>query len=147
MVLPPRLPLSSEKLERHGCFLLDDGQRIYLWIGKEAVPQLCMDLLGVPNIAQVQSGQVSELPTLKNTFSQRVSAIIQHLRTSRSSTYYPTLFIVKEDGDPVLQSMFLSRLLEDRLAHGPATAGANQDQVSSGMSYFQWLGFLRAKCQ
>ena len=58
--MPPRLNLSSEKLERHGLYLLEDGQNIYIWMGKEAVPPLCMDFLNIANINQVQSGQVNK---------------------------------------------------------------------------------------
>lgn len=57
--MPPAVNLSSEKLERHGCYLVENGQRILIWIGKEAVPQLCSDLLNVPQVSQVKSGQVS----------------------------------------------------------------------------------------
>lgn len=59
VLMPPRMNLSSEKLEAHGCYLLENGQDIYLWIGKQAVPQLCKDLLGVTSINEVKSGQVS----------------------------------------------------------------------------------------
>lgn len=57
-MMPPRLNLSKEKLENHGCYLLENGQRILIWIGKLAVSQLCRDLLDVPNINEVKSGQV-----------------------------------------------------------------------------------------
>lgn len=50
--------LSSEKLEPHGCYLIENGQSIYIWIGKSAVPALCKDLLNVSNINEIQSGQV-----------------------------------------------------------------------------------------
>ncbi|RCI06243.1 COPII subunit, partial [Rhizopus stolonifer] len=56
-ILPPRLNLSSERMERHGCYLVENGQRILIWMGREAVPQLCMDLLNAPNITHVTSGQ------------------------------------------------------------------------------------------
>ncbi|KAI8337515.1 Sec23/Sec24 trunk domain-containing protein [Chlamydoabsidia padenii] len=146
-IMPPRLNLTSEKLEPHGCYLIENGQRIYLWLGKAAVPPLCMDILNIPNINEVKSGQITQLPELKSSISQRTSAIIHHLRTQRKSTYYPTLYIVREDGDPIMRSLFLSLLIEDRHPTGPTTAGANQQQASSGMSYFQWLGFLRSKGQ
>lgn len=64
--MPPRMNLTSEKFERHGCYLIHDSQRIYIWIGKDAVPQLCNDLLGVPNIGQVQSGQVKRMGYVKH---------------------------------------------------------------------------------
>ncbi|KAI7875048.1 hypothetical protein K492DRAFT_136950 [Lichtheimia hyalospora FSU 10163] len=146
-IMPPRMNLTSEKFERHGCYLIHDSQRIYIWIGKDAVPQLCTDLLGVPGIGQVQPGQMVELPQMKNAFSQRVSSIVNAIQKQHQGTYFPTLYIVKEDGDPLLRAMCLSRLVEDRLPTGPSTAGANQQEVSSGMSYFQWLGFVRSKCQ
>lgn len=91
--------------------------------------------------------QVGNLPLLQNPFSQRVSSIIAQLRGDRRGSYYPSVYVVKEDGDPMLRALFLSRLVEDRMPHGSTAAGANQQQVSSGMSYFQWLGFTRAKCQ
>ncbi|KAG2202742.1 hypothetical protein INT47_004766 [Mucor saturninus] len=146
-MMPPAYNLSSEKLEAHGCYLMENGQDIYIWIGKQAVPQLCKDLLGANSIAEVKSGQVPMLPVTKSAISERVNNIIGHLQTERQVTYYPSIYIVKEDGDPMLRSRFLSLLIEDRQPSGPTTAGAKQESVSSGMSYFQWLGFIRSKCQ
>ncbi|KAI9316050.1 hypothetical protein BX666DRAFT_1859792 [Dichotomocladium elegans] len=145
--MPPRMNLSSEKLERHGCYLLHDGQNIYIWISKEAVPQLCIDLLGVPSVAQVQSGKVARIPLQENPFCKRVCNIVSSIQKDHQGAYYPSLYIVGEGGDPMLRVEFLSHLVEDRLPNGPAAAGANLQTVSSGMSYFQWLGFVRAKCQ
>ncbi|KAF7721635.1 COPII subunit [Apophysomyces ossiformis] len=146
-ILPPRLHLSGEKLEPHGCYLIENKQMIYIWIGKEAVPPLCKDLLGVANISQVKSGPVAMLPSVDSALSRRVASIIAHLRSSRQTTYYPSILIVREDGDALARARFLSHLLEDRQPTGPTAAGANQAEASSGMSYFQWLGFLRAKCE
>jgi protein transport protein SEC24 len=38
--------------------VVENGQNIFIWIGKQAVPQLCKDLLGAPSIQEVKSGQV-----------------------------------------------------------------------------------------
>lgn len=146
-VMPPALNLSSEKLESHGCYLIENSQQILLWIGKGAVPQLCKDLLGVTSIQEVKSGQVAMLPKVKSLISERVNNIVEHLQKDRHTTYYPSLFIVKEDGDPMLRSRFLNYLIEDRQPTGPTSAGANQQHASSGMSYFQWLGYIRSKSQ
>jgi protein transport protein SEC24 len=56
--MPPQLNLSSERLERHGCYLVENGHRILIWIGREAVPQLCEDLLNVSKVNEIRSGQV-----------------------------------------------------------------------------------------
>ncbi|KAI7872890.1 hypothetical protein BDF14DRAFT_1877347 [Spinellus fusiger] len=146
--MPPMCNLSSEKLESHGCYLIENGIQILLWIGKDAVPPLCMDLLNAPNISTVKSGEVAALPSVKSALNQKVNAIVHSLRnTARKSSHYPTLCIVREDDAPALRNQFLARLLEDRQPSGPANAGSNQNQMSSGMSYFQWLGFIRAKYQ
>ncbi|KAI8645454.1 hypothetical protein BD408DRAFT_382396 [Parasitella parasitica] len=146
-IMPPSNHLSSERIEAHGCYMLENGQNIYIWIGKQAVPQLCKDLLDVSSINQVTSGQVPMLPHVKSPISERIGKIIQHLQKNRLVTYYPTIYIIREDDNPMLRNRFLSYLLEDRQPTGPTTAGANQQNVSSGMSYFQWLGYIRSKCQ
>lgn len=87
------------------------------------------------------------LPNVKSAISDRLIHVIKYLQSEREVTFYPTIYIIKEDGDALLRSRFLSHLVEDRQPTGPATAGANQQNVSSGMSYFQWLGYLRSKCQ
>ncbi|KAF9406781.1 COPII subunit, partial [Podila epigama] len=55
--MPLAMNLSSERLERGGLFMLDDSQNIFLWVGRDAVPQLCMDLFGVPNYESIRGGK------------------------------------------------------------------------------------------
>ncbi len=57
--MPPALPLTSERLERHGLFLIEDGQTIFLWVGRDAVPQLIMDVFNLPNYEALRGGKVS----------------------------------------------------------------------------------------
>jgi protein transport protein SEC24 len=59
VILPPPLPLSSERMERHGLFLIEDGQTVFLWVGRDAVPQLIMDVFGLPNYEALRGGKVS----------------------------------------------------------------------------------------
>lgn len=58
VILPVPIPLSSERLERHGLFLIEDGQNIFLWIGRDAVPQLVMDVFDIPSYAALRGGKV-----------------------------------------------------------------------------------------
>ena len=44
--LPSPLALSSEKLDPRGAYLLDDGLRFVLWLGKVLPPEFVKDLLG-----------------------------------------------------------------------------------------------------
>lgn len=146
-IMPPALNLSSEKLERYGAYLLENGQDMFLWLGKDVVPQLCMDLLGAPNIEAVKTGLVTDLPALSNPLSARVIKLIAHILSSRRGSEYLALHVVKEEGDQGLRGLFLSHLIEDRLLTAPNVAGMHQETANAGMSYYQWLGFIRAKCQ
>jgi hypothetical protein len=56
--MPPLLPLSSERLVRHGLFLIEDGQTMFLWVGRDAVPQLVMDVFELPSYDHLPSGKV-----------------------------------------------------------------------------------------
>ncbi|WWC85222.1 protein transporter SEC24 [Kwoniella dendrophila CBS 6074] len=114
--LPLTLNLTSEKLERHGLFLIEDGQNIFLWVGHEAVPRLIQDVFDLPNYQELKGGK-STLPNLDNPFSQRVNNIINKIRESRRGVYKPHLYIVKSDAEPALRSWALSLLIEDRMDH------------------------------
>lgn len=57
--MPTPLPLTSERLERHGLFLIEDGQTIFLWVGRDAVPQLILDVFDLPNYEVLRGGKVS----------------------------------------------------------------------------------------
>jgi protein transport protein SEC24 len=61
VILPTPLPLTSERLERHGLYLIEDGQTIFLWIGRDAVPQLVMDVFNLPNYEVLRGGKVGIL--------------------------------------------------------------------------------------
>ena len=58
VIMPPPNPLSSERFERHGLFLIEDGQTMFLWVGRDAVPRLVEDVFGLPNYAALRSGKV-----------------------------------------------------------------------------------------
>ncbi len=58
IVLPPTLNLSSERLEKNGIFLVEDGQQIYMWVGKQTNPDQLSQLFGVPTLENVDTLQV-----------------------------------------------------------------------------------------
>lgn len=134
IVLPPPLNLSSEKFVPYGLYLIDDGQTQFLWVGRDAVPQLLLDVFGVADRTQLMVGKGS-LPELENDFNDRVRAVVQKSRDHRSrgvgSIIVPHLYIVREDGDPSLKLWAQTLLVEDR--------------ADQGMSFQQWMGTLREK--
>ncbi|KAI0252493.1 protein transporter SEC24 [Lactifluus subvellereus] len=130
VVMPPPLPLTSERLERHGLFLIEDGQTLFLWVGRDAVPQLVIDVFDLPSYETLRGGKTT-LPLLENPFSQRVNAVIQKTREMRRGVYHPHLYVVKEDGEPPLRLWALSGLIQDRADVLP--------------SYQQFIGQLKDK--
>ncbi|KAI9363293.1 hypothetical protein BD770DRAFT_315322 [Pilaira anomala] len=113
VIFPPRLNLTAENLEVHGCYLLENGQNIYLWVGRNVVPQLCADLFDVKTYEGLKGGKIT-LPVLETPLNRKVNTLVGKLREMRRGNYYPTLYLVKEDGDPYLRLWFLAHLIEDR---------------------------------
>lgn len=134
IVLPPVLNLSSERFVSYGLYLIDDGQTQFLWIGRDAVPQLVADVFGVEDKKDVPVGK-GRIPELEGDFNDRVRAVIQKSRDHKSlgvgSVTVPHLYIVKEDGEPSLRLWAHTLLIEDR--------------ADQGVSAAQWLGTLREK--
>ncbi|KAI8063182.1 hypothetical protein BC940DRAFT_336035 [Gongronella butleri] len=128
VMFPPVLNLTAERIEAHGCYLLENGQHIYLWVGRGVVPQLCMDLFDVTNYEALRGGKYT-LPVLETPLNRKVNLLIGKIREMRRGDYYPTLYLVKEDGDPYLKIWFLSHLIEDR--------------TENVMSYQQFLQFIK----
>lgn len=44
---PPRLHLSAEKIDSRGAFLLDAGDKILIYVGKNIHPSFCSNVFGV----------------------------------------------------------------------------------------------------
>ena len=50
--------LTSERLDRHGLHLIEDGQNMFLWLGRAAVPALVNDAFGLSSYEEVRVGKV-----------------------------------------------------------------------------------------
>lgn len=133
-ILPPPINLSSERLVPYGLYLIDDGQTQFLWVGRDAVPQLVADVFGLPDKSQLKVGK-QRLPELDNDFNERVRAVVNKSRDHRSkgvgSIIVPHLYVVKEDGEPGLRLWAQTMLVEDR--------------ADQGVSLQQWMGMMREK--
>jgi len=131
MILPPRINLTSEKLERHGCFLLDDGQAQLIWLGRNTSPRLIQDLFDESGGYDALRGGKLLLPVTEHPFNIAVRGLLDYGRKVNQEATYPSLFVVKEDGDPALRLWFLSYLVEDR--------------TGEVFSYPQWLAYLKER--
>lgn len=130
VTLPPKQNLISERIAPHGLYLIDDGQTIFIWVGRDVVPQLCLDAFGVASVNDIPTGK-TEFPEYDSELNNKIRTIIQHLREKKDSVTRQSLFIVKEAGDPSMRLWAASNLVEDR------TDGA--------LSYHQYLTSVRDK--
>lgn len=134
IVLPPAINLSSASLVPYGLYLIDDGQTQFLWVGREAVPQLIEDVFDMPDRSQLKVGKQT-LPVLENDFNERVRAVVEKSRDHKSrgvgSIVVPHLYVVREDGEPGMRLWAQTMLVEDR--------------ADQGVSLKQWLGMMREK--
>lgn len=55
-----------EKLESHGCYLMENGQTIFIWVGRGVVPQLCVDLFNVKSYTDIPNGKVKDYTSFCN---------------------------------------------------------------------------------
>jgi len=69
VIPPPPLNASSEKLERHGLFLMEDSQIFFLWVGREVVPQLVADVFDLSNYQALRGGNVRAQSPLRHISS------------------------------------------------------------------------------
>jgi len=130
IAMPAPMPLTSERLERHGLYVLDNGQTCILWAGSQIHPELSTLIFGAP-YAALESGKIS-LPQLENPWSQRLHNILG--KRWQDHVYPPTIYLVKEEGQDVgLKFLFLAQLVDDRAVEGQQ------------LSYAQWLNQVREK--
>ncbi|KAL8918278.1 MAG: hypothetical protein Q9208_007446 [Pyrenodesmia sp. 3 TL-2023] len=134
IMLPPRINLSSACLVPYGLYLIDDGQTQFLWVGRDAVPQLLEDVFAVSDKSQLKVGKQT-VPVLENDFNERIRAVIEKSRDHRGkgvgSIIVPHLYVVREDGEPGMRLWATTMLIEDR--------------ADQGVSLKQWLGIMGEK--
>ncbi|KAJ1821358.1 COPII subunit [Coemansia sp. RSA 2598] len=137
--LPPRLGLSADALSPYGVFLLHTGFDSFLWIGREASPALCKSLLDAQDARMIPSGIIT-FPDLSNgadapvqgfELNFQVNGILRRLNQLCHNLWSPSMYICKEDGDPMVR-MFMAQWLAE-------------DMDTSAPSYQQFLNQLRDK--
>lgn len=92
VILPPTINLSSERLAPHGLYLIDDGQTQFLWVGRDAAPELINDVFGLADIASLQICK-QRLPVLNKNFNERIRAIVEKSHPSEVGSFIVPHFI------------------------------------------------------
>lgn len=69
--MPPLVPLSGERIDARGAYLLDDSKRLLLWLGGQLSPDFLAALFGAPALPQ-DAGRALQLEPRDNELSRRV---------------------------------------------------------------------------
>jgi len=88
---------------------LDDGQVLYLWVGKDVPSDFLLQLFGIPSFDGVDMTQIT-LPYLENDLSVSVNEIVNALRSS--SPTYQTLHVIREG--EAREMKWFSYFIEDK---------------------------------
>eukprot|EP00919_Chromeraceae_sp_WS-2016_P049254 GHVR01116576.1.p1 GENE.GHVR01116576.1~~GHVR01116576.1.p1 ORF type:complete len:489 (+),score=112.00 GHVR01116576.1:103-1467(+) len=114
IVLPSQLNLSAERLNQEGAFIIEDGESIFLWLGRAVSPQWVRDVFGVASLESVHENGESLVCAAAERGSdnaQRVLQVINELRRQRIPPYM-TVTVIRQ-GDPI-EIKFFASLIEDR---------------------------------
>ena len=107
--LPPRLPLTAEKLTRQGAFLLQTHEIIIIWVGRHVSELWINSMFNKSTYQEINEYQVG-LEHYDNTVSDSVHDLISLLRKIRELTM--SVVVVREDTR--YGHIFLKYLMEDK---------------------------------
>jgi protein transport protein SEC24 len=94
VLFPKSVRGSVERMDGHGVYMWENGLVMYMWVGKDVHPQLCLDLFGV---AFEELGDVQELPVIESEINCRVRVLVEAVQKERGR--FGRLSVVREGGD------------------------------------------------
>jgi len=121
--IPPRVQLSSENIDRHGVYIMDCGEAIYMWVGRSVSDTFLQDVLDVSSYSELPDHS-NDLPEMDNELSERIRNFLVYLYDSRP--FGPTFMFFKEDSP---QSRFFFQHM-------------HEDKSESSLSYYEFLRYL-----
>jgi len=126
--LPASMRISYERLRRDEAYLLENGQDLYIWLGRDISPDNLKAIFGTDDIRQVDSRQPA-LPNIDSPESVQIRKIIGAIQSQRA--WNMPVRIVRQQLDMELD--FANLLAEDK----------NNDQ----MSYVDFLCVVHRQIQ
>ncbi|MFS7924744.1 putative Gelsolin-like domain-containing protein [Helianthus anomalus] len=90
-VIHPVIPLSSEKVNEHEIYLLENGEDCLIYIGSTADPDTMRKLFGISSVDEIPSQQYD------NPLSKKLNEVINEIRSQRCN--YLRLKLCRK-GDP-----------------------------------------------
>jgi protein transport protein SEC24 len=109
--LPEMLNLTSESMTQEGCYLLEDGDVMYVWIGRNIDPNFLQALFGVPTLEQLDSNAEAMLGTRGDALSNKIASIVRQVQLERPVPFMQ-LHVTRPGDQKELR--FFASLIEDR---------------------------------
>lgn len=105
----PLLSLSYERIDRHGVYLMDTGDYLFIFVGQTVSEQFCQNVFNVQCFGAI-SEDIENLPELDNPTSTAVRKFIANRIKDRALS--PPIRILRENSPD--RDLFIKRLIEDR---------------------------------
>uniref|UniRef100_A0A915L664 Protein transport protein Sec24B n=1 Tax=Romanomermis culicivorax TaxID=13658 RepID=A0A915L664_ROMCU len=105
----PLLSLSYERIDRHGVYLMDTGDYLFIFVGQAVSEQFCQNVFNVQCFGALRE-DIENLPELDNPISTAVRKFITNRIKDRPVS--PPVRIIREDSPD--RDLFIKRLIEDR---------------------------------
>jgi len=130
--MPSPLRLSGDQLSPEGAFLIEDGLRCYMFLGKLVAPAFINQVFGLSSLEGVD-GQSLTVPHLESDISMRINNILGHLRQTQFT--YQQVHVSKEG--EAKSADFINLLVEDRtnpqsLSYGDYLCHVHRGSQNSG---------------
>ncbi|KAI8975427.1 hypothetical protein BDF20DRAFT_605994 [Mycotypha africana] len=110
--LPNMIRCSYDRLDSKGCYLLDTGSELYLWMGKSVSSEFIENLFNVKTLDEIDPNMIT-LPAHSTILSEEVHGIMTQIQASRSK--YLALRVVRQEKD-ASEFLFATWMSEDRNA-------------------------------
>uniref|UniRef100_A0A7S4UIX6 Uncharacterized protein n=1 Tax=Alexandrium monilatum TaxID=311494 RepID=A0A7S4UIX6_9DINO len=112
VTLPEMLNLTSESMTQDGVYLLEDGDTMYVWIGRAVDTAFVQAVFGASSFDQLDGNAAAGvIGTRGDPLSSKIGHIIRQVRLERPLPYM-TLSVIRT-GDPI-EGRFFASLIEDR---------------------------------
>ncbi|KAF9427642.1 COPII coat Sec23p-Sfb3p heterodimer component [Podila epigama] len=110
VLLPPLVRVSYARLNPAGAYILENGQTLYFWLGREVPSEFLQDVFGVSTLDQVDP-TMHYLPELTSTTSTQIRTIASYMARQRPK--YLNLVVVRQGMDQS-EIEFSNHLVEDK---------------------------------
>uniref|UniRef100_A0A915CYI6 Gelsolin-like domain-containing protein n=1 Tax=Ditylenchus dipsaci TaxID=166011 RepID=A0A915CYI6_9BILA len=89
---PQRLPLSYERVNRDGIYLMDTGTYVYLYVCAGVQPRVLESIFGVNAFAKLDEDEA--LKQVDNQLSERLHSFLRYLHSCRGSGNFAPVVII-----------------------------------------------------